>query len=1050
MGGPGRFEAKSLVGGTLGQFEVKSEIARGGMGVVYKGYQPSLDRWVAIKTLPMDLAGDRELVSRFQREAKAMAALQGSNNIVQVIDSGQDQGQYYMAMEYVEGPSVKDLLKSETIDSDKLFDVLTQTCDGLDYAHKKGLVHRDIKPANLLYEEKTGIVKIADFGIAHFSKKDEEMLTLTADNVGMGTMNYMSPEQKINAKSVDHKADIYALGVIVYEAFTGKLPLGKFKLPSEINPKLPRELDAIVQKCLEAEPKDRYGSCAELKAVLLQARAATKEKTLRRTMREAIDRTLTAISPNRTVGIAVLGCLFLLVAGVGLGGGGYWWFSHAKKKHRDELQREVAEAREKAQAALKNGAPVDAKIKDGETAEGLVNGASIDEQVVHLLAAREAYAQALSAASEWRQGSKKKLEESVAKAEKDAGDLPVADGFKDTATKALGDARKALDPLDGAACDAAIQKALAAIATARKIDDALGSLARKKDALPDDKKPAGDAALSKVTDARKSGDADAVQKALADAAAEIAKLGEKPVELPPDIKKPPVDNTGDMAAQTDAARLASDAAARVRDELASILEVARNLAPEAAKAEEGAASDALSGAAGAALPERAAAYDKAKKLFDAAIGAAFAQIRDAVSREEKKNAPAARVAPADWDAARRLEADVDTQPTRYDQMKTLVAAGLKFRKLAEAARAALDGVKAAALAARADAASRLGDKHPSLAAGDAALAKAADAASRNDASAALDAYGGATLAFDGAEMGMPVRATVDPINEHVTPLTKSPMTVIAPCPRGFVVGAESTLSLFEKGGKDPIARSDPLPERILAAASGEGDDVYVAYGIKGGRVARFLAANPLKQQAALPGDLGQPFDRSVFALAYHRPTHRLFAAMTNKVAVFSTVDGSTLPSITLSTQLHPPASMAVLADGTVALTGLVSDPTKAAAEWTFELRAFRLQGKDQWLPVGQPIANAPCAVTAFGDTLVGVTHEPEGKILAWKGGTALSDSPVEVALEPADKKTRFALSAFRIASRGRFLYMLDLPAADTVTPLFPLLARAKVYDLKEE
>ena len=183
----GKFEAKSLVGGTLGQFEVKSEIARGGMGVVYKGYQPSLDRWVAIKTLPMDLAGDRDLVARFKREAQAMSLLNHAN-IVQVIDSGQDQGQYYMAMEYVEGPSVKDLLKSETIDTDRIFDIIVQTCEGLDYAHKKSLVHRDIKPANLLYEEKTGVVKIADFGIAHFTKKDEDMLTLTAKDVGMGAM----------------------------------------------------------------------------------------------------------------------------------------------------------------------------------------------------------------------------------------------------------------------------------------------------------------------------------------------------------------------------------------------------------------------------------------------------------------------------------------------------------------------------------------------------------------------------------------------------------------------------------------------------------------------------------------------------------------------------------------------------------------------------------------------------------------------------------------------------------------------------------------------
>src|SRR5207248_9487144 len=120
---------------------------------------------------------------------------------------------------------------------------------------------------------------------------------------------------KVNAAAVDHRADIYALGVIVYEAFTGKLPLGKFKLPSEINPKLPKELDAIVQKCLAPEPEERYATCGELKDALLEARAATHTKTLRRSMRDALDRTLTAFGPNRKVGVAILGCFVLLLLG---------------------------------------------------------------------------------------------------------------------------------------------------------------------------------------------------------------------------------------------------------------------------------------------------------------------------------------------------------------------------------------------------------------------------------------------------------------------------------------------------------------------------------------------------------------------------------------------------------------------------------------------------------------------------------------------------------------------------------------------------------------
>ena len=156
---------RSLMNETVGGFQIKEELGRGGMAVVYKGYQPSLDRWVAIKTLPAEMSADRDMVSRFHREAEAMVALNHSN-IVQIIDKGQDKGVYYFAMEFVEGPSLKDLLKQDTLNMDLLFDISIQVCDGLAYAHKKGIVHRDIKPANILYEKPTGLAKVADFGIA--------------------------------------------------------------------------------------------------------------------------------------------------------------------------------------------------------------------------------------------------------------------------------------------------------------------------------------------------------------------------------------------------------------------------------------------------------------------------------------------------------------------------------------------------------------------------------------------------------------------------------------------------------------------------------------------------------------------------------------------------------------------------------------------------------------------------------------------------------------------------------------------------------------------
>ncbi|MCO5167796.1 MAG: protein kinase [Planctomycetes bacterium] len=317
----GRGGPRSLVNETLGQFQIKEELGRGGMAVVYKGYQPSLDRWVAIKTLPAEMSGDRDMVSRFHREAEAMVSLNHSN-IVQIIDKGQDRGLYYFAMEFVEGPSLKDLLKQEAVSVDLLFDVCTQVCEGLGYAHKKGIIHRDIKPANILYEKGTGLAKVADFGIARVTNKEMDMITLTAQNVGMGTMNYMAPEQKTDAAAVDHRADIYSLGVMIYEMFTGKLPLGKFKLPSQLDPKLPRKLDEVVSRCLETDPTDRYQGMDALRADLQQAREASKGGTLVRSVRDAAERTLTAVAGEQGGKGRLVACCLLLTTMALVGGGG--------------------------------------------------------------------------------------------------------------------------------------------------------------------------------------------------------------------------------------------------------------------------------------------------------------------------------------------------------------------------------------------------------------------------------------------------------------------------------------------------------------------------------------------------------------------------------------------------------------------------------------------------------------------------------------------------------------------------------------------------------
>jgi len=254
---------ETLLGKTLGPYRIVEELGRGGMAVVFKAHQAALERDLALKVLRPEVAANRELKSRFHREAEAIANL-NHPNIVKVLDRGEADGLSYFAMEWIDGPTLKQVLEDAQISADQLFQIAIHTASGLAHAHAQGIIHRDVKPANVLWESETKLTKVVDFGIARVLDPEAFMITLTQVNASLGTVDYMAPEQKVSAGEVDARADTYALGVMLYEMFVGFRPAGRFKLPSEINPSLPTQLDEIVSRCLEPDPKDRYPNMNEV------------------------------------------------------------------------------------------------------------------------------------------------------------------------------------------------------------------------------------------------------------------------------------------------------------------------------------------------------------------------------------------------------------------------------------------------------------------------------------------------------------------------------------------------------------------------------------------------------------------------------------------------------------------------------------------------------------------------------------------------------------------------------------------------------------------